>query len=146
MEITSDIKKEAEKLSKIDKSLLTNAKKFTFDGKVMACYCKKVYDGDTVHLVFRFSGEIYYQSCRLYGFNSAEIKSKDPEEKEKAIAARDFLKDLVLDKIIYAKFYPEDKYGRLLAELYTDEKTCVNSLMVQNGHGAEYFGKGEKKY
>lgn len=137
---------------------LKKVKKFSFGGKIMNCFCKKVYDGDTVHLVFDIAGDYKYWSCRLYGYNSAEMnpkhedEEKNRKEKESAIKARDYLAKLILNKFVVVQFIKStDRYGRLLVNIYlVDDKSgnilFVNKMMIDNGHGAEYYGEGDKKY
>lgn len=140
-----------------DAEQIKNAKKFTLDGTVTRCFCTKVYDGDTVHLSVVIHNDVYKVSCRMYGYNSAEMRPKhaDPEknkaEKEKAIAARDYLSELICGKYVIAQFMPEEKYGRALANIYLVDAEgksvkCVNKMMIESGHGAEYYGMGEKNY
>lgn len=133
-----------------------------FDLSGLQCFAKCVgcYDGDTVTLTFPFANEHYYSSCRCMGYNTAEIRTKDPEEKRKGLEARDLLRDLILDSIVYVKFGPNDKYGRPLATIYTvrTKKSgirrkqkimvgeCIKDVLIKAGLAAEYYGKGEKKY
>lgn len=123
--------------------------KFTFAG-VYAAKCVKVYDGDTIQVVFCFAGTLSRFSIRMYGYNSAEIKSHDAEEKAAAVAARDALASLILGKIVDLEVLGEDKYGRLLGEVScadsAGEKINVNKWMLKEGHGKEYYGEGEKNW
>jgi endonuclease YncB( thermonuclease family) len=110
------------------KTLLSKTKKNTpyfcdikgnFVGK-----CVSVYDGDTINIVFNpFSiktDHIYRFRTRLLGIDTPEIKTKNLKEKEKALLVRQYLRDLILDKIIFIKCEGFDKYGRLLAYIYTE--------------------------
>jgi len=69
------------------------------------------------------------------------MRTKDPLEKEKAVAARDFLSGHILGKIVKVCIQGEDKYGRLLAEIF-DENGDVNysDLMLENEHAYKYDG------
>jgi hypothetical protein len=42
------------------------------------------------------------------------MRSKDQDHKQKAIMARDFLKEILSKKIFYGRCNGLDKYGRLL--------------------------------
>ncbi len=98
--------------------------KFSFKDIQVWAKCVKVYDGDTVHLIFETSiTPLRLFSCRLLGCNSAEIKSKDKTEKELAHKAKDYLSDLILGKILWIKLDNFDKYGRCLVDIYLDDKT-----------------------
>ena len=67
---------------------------------------------------------------------------------EKAKAARDYLKSLIMneDQLIYIKCHDFDKYGRLLGEIFLNQSDTksVNEMMVENGYGYAYHG-GKKK-
>lgn len=118
---------------------------FTLRGIVCDAICTKVYDGDTVHLVINLFGGLYKFSCRMLGYNSAEIRGASDYEREKGREARDYLKELILWKNVRAKFGDFDKYGRPLVEVFLGGKS-VNKIMVDSGNGAEYYGRGEKKF
>ena len=120
--------------------------RFYFSGVVEA-KCVSVYDGDTAQFCFKpFEGcPISRFTCRMYGYNSAEIKSKDEEEKAKAVESRDALSRLILDKIVDLEVGRFDKYGRVLVKVFI-EKQNVNEWMIEQGYGKEYFGKGDKKW
>jgi endonuclease YncB( thermonuclease family) len=146
--------------------------KYTLDGQVRLAKCIKVYDGDTITIIldsinwaadlesqFSVDHELKVYSCRCYGYNSAEIKTKDESEKKAALAAKECLQKFVLGRIILCKFYREDKYGRLLATIYRapskkpsnitkyiEKTTSYNQQMVELKHGTPYFGSGPKLY
>lgn len=98
-----------------------------------------VYDGDTmrVDIDLGLSTWIHNEKLRLARINAPELRG---EEKEKGIAARDFLINLVLDKEIILETIKdqEEKYGRYLAEIWLKNEsgqfTNINDLMVENGH------------
>jgi len=111
--------------------------------------CVDVYDGDTVKLAFHLFNNpemnIVIYSCRLLGINACEIKSKNTEEKEKAIKCRDYLRELCLNKCLYAKFHPElkEKFGRQLVELYIDKDDIesVNHYLVSNDYAVKFMSE-----
>jgi endonuclease YncB( thermonuclease family) len=84
--------------------------------------CVSVYDGDTVNIVFNPFGlntdQIYRFRTRLLGIDTPEIKTKNMNEKKKAILVRQYLRDLILNKLVYIKCEGFDKYGRLLVYIY----------------------------
>ena len=107
-----------------------------------------VYDGDTITIVIfnKFSFEKH--KLRMYGYDSPEMKPKlDKENRnheiEKAKEAKQFISDLLLNKIVTFESMGYDKYGRLLGKIYTDNlcsKHDVNQLMLDKGHGYAYYG------
>ena len=56
--------------------------------------------------------------CRLHGIDTAELRSKNAEEKTHAQVARDWLTHLILDKLIVVQCGEFDKYGRMLVSVY----------------------------
>jgi micrococcal nuclease len=116
------------------------------------CYAKCIscYDGDTVQVVapFRDTKRLFKFKCRLLGINTPELRTKDLEEKKKGYEARDFLRNKILDKIIWVEFSKPDKYGRDLCQLFDDEdkKINFNQLMIDEGLAMSYDGKGKKNW
>jgi micrococcal nuclease len=119
--------------------------KFTLEGLTVWAKIVDCYDGDTVQAVFRtFDGQpLYRYSCRMIGYDCAEIRSKNSDEKASAQKAKSRITELVLNKIVTLKIGPFDKYGRILVELWCDD-CCVNQKMIEEGLGVPYNGTGSK--
>ena len=106
-------------------------------GKVL-----KVYDGDTITIASKLpydKSPCYRFSVRLAGIDSAEIKGKTQAEKDLAILARDALADLIIGKVIRLENVKNEKYGRVLADVYLDELN-VNNWMLERGFAVKYDG------
>lgn len=128
---------------KVLETVNTKTAKFTLMGHKTYAKCVYVYDGDTVHVVFKMpnANECYKWVIRMNGIDTPEMKSKNATEKKAAVAARDFLKEQILDKIIIVDCLEFDKYGRLLAELYTEGSTVsLSRQMIEKGHAKAYDG------
>jgi endonuclease YncB( thermonuclease family) len=84
----------------------------------------------------------------MIGYNSAELRTTSADERQHAIAARDFLADMILNRGITVDMHGADKYGRVLARVYTKDNIPIDvcEYMIANGHGAAYTGRGEKRY
>ena len=96
----------------------------------------------------------------MYGYDSPEIRkygnnTLKPGEKEAGLAAKRFLSQLILNKIVYLETKGFEKYGRLLANIYLINSKCIcsdlkgtfiNQYMIDNKHGYVYTGKTKKKY
>lgn len=145
----------------------TEKKKFNLDGVSGNFYVESVYDGDTITILLpskihiynmissteidnnsdtNKSNIIYFNQIklRLFGIDTPEMKpSKDLPDREihieKAIEAKKFLSDLILNKIIKVEFLSNDKYGRPLAKIYINN-SCLNDLMVEKGYAKKYNG------
>ena len=79
----------------------------------------------------------------MAGYNSAEIRTKNVDEKKVALQAKQYVADLILDEIVVAELGDFDKYGRVLVN-FPNINLCER--MIAGGYGAAYTGKGEKKY
>ena len=103
----------------------------------------RVVDGDTCELDIDLGFTVSWKStCRFYGINTAELKSKDSVEKAKAYAARDRVLALVPPgSTILIKSRDLDKYGRPLVDLYTGEGFSIhlNQLLVDEGLAKTYL-------
>jgi micrococcal nuclease len=121
---------------------------FSLNNKIVYAKIVKVYDGDTCYAVFMLNGKPVKFHIRMEGYDSPEMKPLLKILNRKKIIkdaklAKTELENIVLNKIVKLHCGTWDKYGRLLAKLYVDE-LCVNSHMIENGFGYEYFG-GTKK-
>jgi endonuclease YncB( thermonuclease family) len=109
----------------------------------------KVYDGDSLTIASKFScsdPELYRFSIRLNGIDTPEIKGKDitAEEKEMAKNARDFVTNLVLNKFVRLENISNEKYGRVLADVYIGE-IHLNNLLLKERYAVKYDGGTKQK-
>lgn len=125
---------------------------FSFKGKKKMCKVVDIYDGDTCKVVFYHGGKFWRWNVRLFNLDTPEMRvsTKDPErdiKKQKAIEARDYLRGLMLNKVVWIKCDEFDKYGRLLGTFFLEKaaEQSVNDLMLENGHGYAYDGGTKKK-
>ena len=98
-----------------------------------------VYDGDTVTVVCIVNKHPVRWRCRLQGYDAPEMRSKDEEQKQKAILARDFLKEILPKNIFYGRCNGLDKYGRLLLNIKVNN-IDISQIMIQKGHAYSYNG------
>ncbi|KAG5191336.1 putative nuclease [Tribonema minus] len=77
----------------------------------------RVIDGDTVHLALKNNGNFVRLSCRLQGIDTAEMRSKDSDEKDLAERAKSVLAGACDNKLVTLSNVSLEKYGRLLADL-----------------------------
>tara|TARA_R110002012_G_C11604390_1_gene607601 strand:+ start:380 stop:712 length:333 start_codon:yes stop_codon:yes gene_type:complete len=103
---------------------------YTYRAKIIS-----VYDGDTVtaqvDLGFGISTKI---KVRLKGIDTPELRGP-VEEKVRGIAAREFLKNHVLEKDIVIQTFKDKKgkYGRYIGVLWVNDIN-INNLLVEQGH------------
>jgi len=152
---------------------IDNTKKFNLDNLKGKFFVKDVYDGDTITILIPIRQHIYNMidqnnidldsdnnsnknifyneiKIRLLGIDTPEIKpKKDIPNREnhikKAKAARDFLSDIILNKIIDIQFKNNDKYGRPLAIIYNNNIN-INNLMIEKGFANSYDGKTKDNF
>ena len=137
----------------LDECTADNCPEFNFDGQINECKVVDVYDGDTCKVCFSMDTGFYKFPVRMLGYNTHEMKQKkdDPNaatNKASAVAARDYLRSLVLGRRVFIQCHEQDKYGRILGRLYLDRtlapSVCVNDMMLASGHGFVYSGVGDK--
>ena len=110
---------------------------YTYKGTVT-----NVVDGDTIDvridLGFRMTTE---QRLRLYGINTPELDSKEPEERERAQQAKQFTTDMVLGKEVIVETYKSDSFGRYLACVFIpspDGDISLNNMLLEKGLAVKY--------
>ena len=116
----------------------------------------KIVDGDTIDVDIDLGFSISYsQRLRLAGIDTPESRTKDLAEKEMGLKAKSFTKDwLTNHKWVFVNTIPDknDKYGRVLARIYSSDKiddpstACLNKDIIQSGYAREYYGVGDKTW
>lgn len=140
-------------MSELETELLgsdINTPKFSLNNNIYIAKCVKCYDADTIHVVFKLHNKLQRFTCRLSEVDTAELRSSNGDEKSHAIKGRDFLKTLILDKLIIIKCGKFDKYGRLLIYIYHYKKiinlgelqfmNSINNLLIKEKWGYQYYG------
>ena len=91
--------------------------------------------------------KLYSFKFRLAGIYTQEIKkSKYFPDRDliisKAHQSRDFLSNMVLNKVLPIEITGQEKYGRLLGKIYIEGGTnvCINDIMILSGHAKSYDG------
>lgn len=140
-------------MSSIDWSIANNkTKMFSFEGRECLGKVVDVYDGDTVKIVFPLSEKeperLYRWNCRLINVDTPEIRTKNLKEKTYAKLVRDKLREKILNKLVYVKCLDFDKYGRLLVEIFDNEKCeeCINNWLILNEYAKKYDGGTKSKW
>lgn len=118
---------------------------FTMKGQKLFCKVIDVYDGDTCNIVFECDNQLRHNKFRLYGINCKELKpSKTLENREEYIKlakeAKKALEDKVLNQVCYIEFVEEEKFGRLMGTIYSDQLKTINfnEEMIKEGHAVCY--------
>jgi micrococcal nuclease len=100
---------------------------------------KKVIDGDTVvgDVDLGFNFVLRNQHVRLARINAPEMHGESKVQGEKS---REALLNKIFGKNAYIKTHKDDKekYGRLLADLYLEDGTCINDWLLSENLARPY--------
>jgi micrococcal nuclease len=116
---------------------------YTYNARVL-----KVIDGDTVDLEIDLGFHVKItKRARLSGIDAYEKSSKSVTERELAAKATAFLIHRIENRTvkIQTKIDKEDKYGRILVEIYANDvdfknNISINLKLIQEGFAVQYDG------
>jgi micrococcal nuclease len=107
----------------------------------------RVVDGDTIDAYIDLGFDIKTKKrIRFVGINTPECRTRDKEEKQKGLAAKARLIEVLENaKEIHLDSHGVGKFGRVLGQLYVDNDQSVsmvnvNDLLINEGHAVEYHG------
>ena len=121
--------------------------RFCYSGKLLS-----VIDGDTVDLSIDLGFNIHHKvRVRLYGVDTPESRTKNELEKAAGLKSKEFVKswfDANLNVVIQTIKDKNEKYGRILANVYADENKskCLNEELVSSGFAKAYFGDKKEAF
>lgn len=143
----------------------TTTPHFSLNGQKLWGRVVSLYDGDTLTVALNIFSGVYKFSVRMNGIDTCEMKSKNDKNKELAKNARSRLLSLITGKylaetstwndrrkinnvlnkgmyFVWVECHDFDKYGRLLANIYTDEKSteCFSKVLIKEKLAYEYKG------
>ena len=102
----------------------------------------KVVDADTIDVVLDLGLHVrIHRRLRFMGIDTWEVRG---EEREKGLVAKARLEEMLdeaYDFYVQTVMDAEGKYGRVLAQLWTEKEgqmTCLNEVLLTEGHGTEY--------
>ena len=103
----------------------------------------KVYDGDTFTIATKLPhhrNQYYRFPVRIKGIDAPELRTKNTIEKDYAIMSRDYLSNMINNKVVRLENVEFEKYGRLLADVYVGDVN-VSKEMLTKRYAVEYDGK-----
>ena len=60
-----------------------NTPYLSFNGETHEAKIVYIYDGDTIHIVFKYKNQFYRWNCRINGVDTPELRTKNQKEKKK---------------------------------------------------------------
>ena len=108
----------------------------------------KVIDGDTLDVVFDLGFRIQtWERCRLQGIDAPESRTSDLREKRYGMLAKQFVEDWLKSQTkLWGRTTKDDKYGRMLVEVYADNSPIsLNETLISNGYAWVYNGEDKTK-
>lgn len=114
----------------------------------------KVVDGDTIDVTIDLGFKTWKKvRVRMEGMNAPESRTRDKEEKERGLAAKDRLVEILEynDNHCILRVSGLGKFGRALATVHvktlspisTESSMTlidVNKQLIEEGHATEYYG------
>lgn len=133
---------------------------FSLTGQELYGRVVEVYDGDTIKIVLPVFGHYFKFSARLLGIDTCEMKSKHNGTRDLALRARNRVFELItnyrcdptwkkkdviefLDKhpcVIRVKCHHFDKYGRVMIECFTHERS-ISDILIEEKLAYAYTGE-----
>lgn len=107
---------------------------------------RSIHDGDTFRadVDLGFGVWISDMAFRMNRINAPELVKTDPRGR----ASRDHLASLIpigSEVIVVTQKDKEEKYGRMLADVYVDNPSAaINDIMVEEGFAKYWDGTGER--
>lgn len=136
---------------------------FTLKNQFLPARLVNIIDGDSIVVILPVFNNYYKYHVRIDGIDTCEMKSKSESNKNLAIKARDELlelitkhkhhsninkteiKDILLNDLFIVYLYCKDfdKYGRLLADVYTDQykTTLISKHLIDKKLAYIYTGE-----
>jgi endonuclease YncB( thermonuclease family) len=109
-----------------------------------------VIDGDTMEAKIELGENSYVKTkIRLLGIDAPEMAGECEKEIEGAKKAKEKLEEILKnDSFVYLKNIANDKYGRVLANLFLSEndKVSVSYMMLKSGLVVGYGGKKRQSW
>lgn len=101
----------------------------------------KVIDGDTLKVSLPCQNAVFCQniSVRVHGVDTPELRSKNPQERQKAQEAKAFTIQFTKNKTLNLTHCARDKYFRLLCNVEADGED-LSAALLNAGYAAPYDG------
>ena len=112
-----------------------------------SCRINRVIDGDSVDVCIDLGFDISFtSSVRLYGIDTPESRTRDPQEKKCGLLSKKFLEEAVKNGkniIIRTQKDEKGKFGRVLGSLVIDGIN-INHKMIEENLAVAYYGQSKE--
>ena len=100
------------------------------------------YDGDTINVEAAVWPDLDWTgSVRVRGVDTPEIRGLCEQEKQLALLARDYVRDLLTDESVILTDIENDRYGgRVVAHVELESGESLADLLIAGGYGRAYDG------
>lgn len=120
------------------------------DGEEIDAIVTSIYDGDTITVGIIENCKKRKYNLRMYGYDSPELKpSLSIPNRDLHIQAanicKKYLSNIILGKKVTIRLYKNEKFGRLLGEVYYRGHN-INNLMVSRCFCKPYLGKKKEDF
>lgn len=121
--------------------------KISLNGLQTWARCIYIVDGDTVDCIVPTCtmlalGKPYLHlnrvRIRVRGVNTPELRKGTAESKERGQIAKEYVRGLLEDKLVYLVFESNDDFGRALAYIYIDGED-LSQVLIKGGYGVPYM-------
>ena len=120
-----------------------NTELLSLNGNKYTAKIVYIYDGDTMHIVFKEFGNYYRWNCRIIGVDTPELRTKNKKEKEYGYKVRDAIRKELQDQIVEVNTYDFDKYGRLLIDVTMpnqEKEITLSQWLIHTNYAYSYDG------
>lgn len=119
------------------------SEQYTLEGRSLLGKVIRVLDGDSLKVAIPTGGQAWTFPVRIENIDCPEVRTRVDSEKILGYMTKEHVESLVLGKIVALKLGEFDKFGRLLAKVYTREGVNVAEDLIEKGMAVEYKG-GER--
>ena len=110
------------------------------------CKIVRVVDGDTIDVDVDLGWSTFRcgERIRLYGVDTPECRSRDAQEKQAGLAAKDYVtRRLQLGRTYTLTTKEKGKFGRYLGVILLEDGTSINEALVEENLAVAYHGQNK---
>ena len=110
------------------------------------CKIVRVVDGDTVDvdIDLGFNTWRFCERIRLHGIDTPECRTRDAQEKQAGLAAKDYVtRRLQLGGTYSLTTKEKGKFGRYLGVILLEDGTSINEALVEENLAVAYHGQNK---